>query len=382
MRLSGLGNCGQKPRIVFLYLGRRGALGRFTLELAQAASAAEKVESEFVISSENEIVGQFVERNVRFATLPTFNRATPTALALGFRRARQALLNLLAEKRTTAVVTLMPHVWSALLNRDIRRLGIPYVSVVHDAVPHPGDPTAWLTHWLLRDATHADLVITLSRAVAEQLASQKRINISRILPLFHPDMTFECSQSGRVLEPGRPFRLLFFGRIMAYKGLSVLIDAVEMLRKNGHNIHLGIAGSGSIRDELGRLHALDAEIINRWIADDEVAGILARYDAVACSHAEASQSGVAAAAFGNCMPVVAMPVGGIAEQVVDGKTGVLAQHFSAVSFADAIRRLSADGRTYAAISRHLYETAARRSMDRFLSEILKEVELLAANRIV
>ncbi len=80
------------------------------------------------------------------------------------------------------------------------------------------------------------------------------------------------------------------------------------------------------------------------------------------------------------MPVVAMPVGGIAEQVVDGKTGVLARRVSAQAFADAIRRLIVDGRTYASISQHLHESAPDRSMGRFLSEITKEVELLAACR--
>jgi glycosyltransferase involved in cell wall biosynthesis len=380
MRQSASVHCGQKPRIVFIYLGRRGALGRFTLELAQAASSVEDVDIEFVISSENEIVGQFVEQNVGFATLPTFKRATPANLVLGYRRVQQALLNFLAEKRATAVVTLMPHVWSPLLSRGIKRMGIRYVSVIHDVVPHPGDKTAWLTPWLLRDAKHADLVVTLSRSVAERLVGQKRISIGQILPLFHPDLRFGSSGKSRTLDPDRPFRILFFGRIMAYKGLSLLIDAVEMLRASGHQIRLGIAGSGPLGAELERLRALDAEIMNRWISDDEVSGILARYDAIACSHVEASQSGVVATAFGNCMPVVAMPVGGIAEQVVDGKTGVLARRVSAQAFADAIRRLMADGRTYASISHHLRESAADRSMDRFLLEIAKEVELLTADR--
>ncbi len=49
---------------------------------------------------------------------------------------------------------------------------------------------------------------------------------------------------------------------------------------------------------------------------------------------------VVAAAYGAGLPVVATPVGGLAEQVVDGTTGVLARgSTSAADFADAIRRL-------------------------------------------
>lgn len=368
-----------QPRIVFLYLGRRGALGRFTLELAQAACAAKGIDAAFIISSENEIVSNFGARNIPFTAVPTFNRATPAALVLGYRRTRQALVNLLEKERPAAVVSLMPHVWSPLLSRVVKRMGISYASVIHDAVSHPGDPTARLTPWLLRDAKHADLVITLSKAVAEQLVDQKQIRNNRILPLFHPDLTFEVTRTTRTLDRDRPFRILFFGRVMAYKGLSLLIDAVEMIRERGHKIQLGVAGSGSLGNELQRLRALKAEIINRWIPDNEVGSILSRYDAVACSHMEASQSGVASAAFGNCMPVVAMPIGGIVEQVVDGKTGVVARCNTGPAFADAIDRLIAHGRTYDSISQTLLETAADRSMHRFLSDIADAVRVLPTN---
>lgn len=373
---SGTRATSPRQRIVFLYLGRRGALGRFTQELAQAAQSAKAIDAKFVISSENETLSNFVAQNVEFAAIPTYRRATPTVLVFGYRRARQALIALLEKQRPSAVVSLMPHVWSPLLSRKIKRMGIPYVSVIHDAVRHPGDSTAWLTPWLLRDAKYANLVITLSRAVAEELVDREQIQTSRLLPLFHPDLTFDKCRASRTLDPNRPFRLLFFGRIMAYKGLSRLIDAVQIVRERGYRIHLGVAGTGPLGRDLQRLRALDAEIINRWIPDNEVGSILSRYDAVACPHTEASQSGVASAAFGNCMPVVAVPIGGIAEQVIDGKTGVLADSNDARAYADTILRLITNGRTYESISRNLHETAGERSMDRFLSEIVEATKML------
>ena len=42
----------------------------------------------------------------------------------------------------------MPHVWTTLWVAAIRKHGTPFVSVVHDAVSHPGDPTGRLVHWL------------------------------------------------------------------------------------------------------------------------------------------------------------------------------------------------------------------------------------------
>jgi glycosyltransferase involved in cell wall biosynthesis len=137
-------------------------------------------------------------------------------------------------------------------------------------------------------------------------------------------------------------------------------------------VELGVAGLGNIGPERRRLTALGAEVINRRIEDDEIGPLLARYDAMALSHIEASQSGVAAAAFGNCMPVVAMPVGGIAAQVVDGRTGLMAHRVSARSFADAIHRLAVDPALYERISRNLRETAQDRSMARFVDEVVAE----------
>lgn len=370
-----------KPRIAFIYLGRRGSLGRFTLELAQAAAGSDQYEFEFIISSNNEIAEEFEKFDLTVTKIETFDRATPYNLFAGFFSARRALMEHFSKRRPLAVVTLMPHVWSPLLAPQIRKLGIKYLTVIHDVIPHPGDATAWMTRWLSRDAKHADLVITLSRAVAERILEKRLVEPARILPLFHPDLLFESSLANRELPRDRPLRLLFFGRIMKYKGLSLLIDAVEMLRKEGVNIDLGVAGSGEIGTDLERLERLGAEVINRWIPDTEIGSILARYDAMACSHIEASQSGVACTAFGNAMPVVAMPVGGIAEQVIDSKTGVLARRSTPLAFADATHRLAVMPGLYESISNYLTETANDRSMDRFLNEIVMDVETLHTDQL-
>ena len=110
--------------------------------------------------------------------------------------------------------------------------------------------------------------------------------------------------------------------------------------RRASRIDLGVAGSGDIADVRMRLVALGAEVINRWLDDEEIAPLLARYDAMALPYIEASQSGVAAAAFASCMPVIAMPCGGLAEQVVENKTGVIAPDMTC---GGVRRRRQADG---------------------------------------
>jgi glycosyltransferase involved in cell wall biosynthesis len=364
----------QRTSIAFLYLGRRGALGQFTRELALATARVPEHTFDFIVSSDNEAADKLKEVVKNVLAVPTFAQPSPFNVFKNFFAARRLILEWLVRRRPLAVVTLLPHIWTPVLAPEIKKLGIKYSTVIHDAKPHPGDATAWLTRWLRQDARYGDLVITLSRAVAERLVDQRLTEHKKILPLFHPDLLFQSRQGPRVFDPDRPLRLIFFGRIIAYKGLSHLIDAVEMLREQGLRVELGVAGSGTLgSNDRMRLERLDAEIINRWIDEHEVTSILDRYDAVACPHIEASQSGAAAAAFGNLMPVVAMPIGGIAEQVVEGKTGVLAKRFTARAFAEATRRLAVEPGLYNGISEHLSRHAEERSMDRFLRAILSEV---------
>lgn len=355
--------------LLFLYLGRRGALGRFTLELAQAVERMPQIRATFALSSTNETIRDFAGLRRSLLLLDTFERAASLAGARNFFKTRRQLLDRIAQDRPRAVITLMPHVWTPLLAPSIRQAGIPYVTIIHDAVGHPGDRSGLLVPWLRSEAYLADVVVTLSRAVAAKLIAME-LPREKVMPLFHPDLTYGGAAQARVRAVGAPLRLLFLGRIMAYKGLPLLLDAVEALQAEGLALRLGVAGSGDLGRERARLSRLGAEVINRWLQDHEIGALLARYDALALPHIEASQSGVAAAAFGHGLPVVAMPVGGIAEQVIDGETGVLAAGQDAGALATAIRRLATDADLYGRISAHLVSTAEQRSMTRFVERIV------------
>ena len=131
-------------------------------------------------------------------------------------------------------------------------------------------------------------------------------------------------------------------------------------------------GSGHIRSETrDLLHRLGAEVENRWIPNERITSILDRYDSVVCAHLEASQSGVAATAFGHAMPVVALPTGGIVEQVKDRETGILASRVTAEALAYAIAQLANTPGLYDSISRNLAHTAHQRSMSNFLDCITR-----------
>ena len=354
-----------RRRILFIYLGRRGVLGRLTLDLARELDGSNEIAAFFALSNQNKAIREFAWLGPALLGLDTFARVLSPAHPLNFWRSRRRLLAFISEHRISHVVTLMPHIWTPVLAPALRARGLHYTTIIHDAVSHPGDPTAAVTPWLRREAGFADDVVALSASVGRTLVEGGHAPLSRIRTLFVPDLNYGALSAPRRRDRAQPLRLLFFGRILAYKGLPLLVDAVERLHADGLQIHLGVAGDGDISELRNRLEAIGAEIVNRWLDDCELAPLLARYDAVALPHIEASQSGVAAVAFANCMPVIAMRSGGLEDQVTDGQTGVLADSVTGEALAIAIKRLDMTPELYESISASLFDHAQHRSIAAF-----------------
>ena len=162
---------------------------------------------------------------------------------------------------------------------------------------------------------------------------------------------------------------LFFGRIMAYKGLPLFVDACELLRARGREFRVGVAGEGPLGDMAGRLAALNAVVANRWLDYDEVSTVLGQFDCMVLSNIEASQSGVVALAHGFGMPVVATPVGGLTEQIKDRHSGLIARSVSAAALADAMELFLTDGALRWQLSEGVAQAQDEFSMARFLEKI-------------
>jgi glycosyltransferase involved in cell wall biosynthesis len=361
------------PRVMFLYWGRRGALSRFTYEVARAALSVPGLNATVSVSRQNEGFARFLQFGEALFPVDTFETGYG-ALTQAWRipRLRRRLAARLAQDRTEAVVELMPHVWSPLVLPVVRRAGLLYATVIHDASSHPGDHTALAKPWTDRAVRQADLILTLSRSVANRLASEGKAPKGRLRVLFHPDLDYGIA-APEPPRPGTPLRLVFFGRLMAYKGLPLFLDAVDQLRKEGVDVHVGVFGEGALGPTARRLTDMGAEVVNRWLTDEEIAALLPRFHAVVLAHTEASQSGVAATALGAGLPIVATPVGGLVEQVADGVTGVLAERVDASALAEGIKRLLLDDTLYRAVCKNIAHSREERSMAKFVEACLNAI---------
>ena len=356
--------------IAFLYWGRRGALPRFTLDLAQAAVARPDIDLHVSISYQNDLYAHYGWLGDRLLPIDTFDSpAGVVRTALAIPRRVGDIRRRLQERDVRVIVVLMPHLWTPLLAPRLKRAGIAYIVVVHDGAAHAGDITGIANRWLLRDLRHADRIVTLSRAVTRGLAASGRAPDQRIDTLFHPDLHYGNGRSA-VADNAAPLRILFFGRILRYKGLPLFVEALDLLARRGTPVAAGVFGAGDLGDSSERLRALGAEVANHWIDEDELASILARYDVMVLSHTSASQSGAAAAALGAGMPVVATPVGGLVEQIEHEKTGLLAHRVDAKALADAIERLAQDRVMLRLIIDEIERRRTERSMAAFLDHIV------------
>jgi glycosyltransferase involved in cell wall biosynthesis len=352
------------------YWGRRGALCRFTYNLAATATARGRPAVSVSISRSNELFAEFAQLGDVVAPVDTFSSPYGAITALpSVMRLRRSLAEQFAEHGTRAFVSLMPHVWSPLTASVIRRAGVRHIVVAHDAVPHRGDRTAIASRWLLHEARAADQVVALSQAVADRLVATARIPRDRISVMFHPDFDYGVVAEALRIPAGRPLRVLFLGRLLSYKGLGLFVDALELLRRRGVAVEAGVFGSGDMGDEGARLMALGAEIQNRWIDETEFSAILSRHDVVVLSHVAASQSGVVSAAMGAGLPVVVTPVGGLAGQVESEVNGLVAAAVTAEAIAQSIQRLAEDRGLLDRLRQGVLATAPKRSMSRFLDAI-------------
>lgn len=218
---------------------------------------------------------------------------------------------------------------------DLMRYSTPLVVTVHDPVCHGGedDPT-----YRRRLRARANRLIVHGEKMVKELGGKHPALTHRIASLPHGMLGDE--QGGARTDPERTPVFLFFGRIEAYKGLGLLLQAGELLAAKGLTFRLVIAGTGSALDQ-HRQQIQDkpwAELIDRHIHADEIPQIFARASAVVLPYAGATQSGVAALAFGLGRPVVATNVGGLADIIQDGYNGFLVPPRDAAALAAALER--------------------------------------------
>lgn len=347
-------------KILIWHWGRRGGGPRYTLELAKVLAARQDIEVHLSVSKQCEILSSFREIDVPRYEVDTYT-TTPSFILKSLRLPllRMQFARYISSAGFDLIFCTMDHLWNTAMTGCFRGMRIPYLLAVHDAVRHPGE-SGLLRDWLLRrDIAAADGVLTLTKNVRNAVVEKYRFPFSRTWVAPHGVFTYGagCSEA-RILPQGRRVRLLFFGRILPYKGLGLLLEAVRQLHDTGCPVELQIWGAGDISPYKAQLDALTAvRLENRWIGENEIEGILEQTDLCVLPYLEASQSGVIPTALASGMPAVITPLPGLLEQAKHGQNALVASAVTAEALAEQIRALSLDRDLYHQLSIGALKTA-------------------------
>ena len=177
--------------------------------------------------------------------------------------------------------------------------------------------------------------------------------------VIHLGIDLERFQRGEPILDGRIVGNV--ARLAPQKGQATLLAAAPLVLERHPDVRFVIAGDGELRGELQQQAAPLGDRVQLLGERVDVPDLLAsfalfafpsQFEGLCVAVIEAQAAGV---------PVVATPVGGIVENVVDGETGLLVPPGNARALADAIVRLLDDP----ALARSLAERARPRVLERY-----------------
>jgi glycosyltransferase involved in cell wall biosynthesis len=213
-----------------------------------------------------------------------------------------------------------PHLWNPLLLSALRRTGIPTIQTIHDLHPHAGSSYGRLLYlwngWVRRTAGH---ILVHGERFRQQLLEEGTVP-ERITqtPLTHLFLSHARERSLRESPP--PIRYepwaLFIGRLEAYKGIDILVQAAVQLGAG-----ITIAGQGELVNLIRRPIPLNVTLRNELVADEDAIDLVRRCGVLVLPYIEASQSALVAAAYFFQKPVIGTRVGALPEYIIEGETG-------------------------------------------------------------
>ncbi len=221
--------------------------------------------------------------------------------------------------------------------------------------------------WLL---SHADLVVAVGRAVADDLVRGDRVDPRRVVVVpngVRPGRITSASadrervRAARGVSPS-DYLLLYVGSLTREKNVAALVDLVAALRGQGLPVHALLLGAGNQRDHLVGEAARRglAEAIHLQPPHQHPGAYFAAADLfVLPSDTEGMPAALIEAGMAG-LPAVAYAVGGVPEVVEDQVTGRLVPPGDQSRLTQVVAELLGDG-----LRRRAMGEAARSRYRRF-----------------
>ncbi|WP_148686647.1 glycosyltransferase family 4 protein [Candidatus Nitrosocosmicus hydrocola] len=190
-----------------------------------------------------------------------------------------------------------------------------------------------------------DKIFVHGRKLSENLC-RSGISPNKIQTIPHFDYFYLVKEHDEhVLDIEKNKYILFFGSIKPYKGISVLLEAIIILRQRyKENFEVLIAGKGNFTEQETILlkNMKNIVIRNEKILNSNIPEIFHNAMMVILPYNEASQSGVLSLAYTFSKPVLVSDAGSLHEYVDNGITGFVFHKGNSEELANLILRLLKD----------------------------------------
>jgi len=195
----------------------------------------------------------------------------------------------------------------------------------------------------------SDFYICQSDFVKKQIAAVHNKPIYKTTLSVYDCYNFEKFTKASAKEflkiPENDKVVMFFGLIRRYKGLDKLIRAFPIIKKTHANLTLLIVGEcyedityyKNIIEEAGA--SSKTILVNKFIDNERIEPFFKAADMVCLPYNSASQSGILMMAYGFNVPVIVNDVGGLAELVVEGKTGTVIPNNSPEAISEGVNKI-------------------------------------------
>jgi glycosyltransferase involved in cell wall biosynthesis len=204
--------------------------------------------------------------------------------------------------------------WSLLWSAWAKRDNIPLGITVHDPQPHPGNVLDAINAKLRRFSLgHASRVHIHSQCWIDSL-SRQGMQAERLQIIPHGSFAERFLRHQQV-GVSKEKLVLFFGRLEAYKGIDILIEAGLRLDQA---FKVAIAGPGRLPKALLDVvlaHPNRFILLNQYLCDADVTRLFQRSCVCALPYHQATQSSIPLISAALGVPVVATTVGSFVDDV-------------------------------------------------------------------
>lgn len=196
-----------------------------------------------------------------------------------------------------------------------------------------------------RLAARTDHIITVSKALAQDLMLNEQIKLSKISTIYSNVNTAKMNQcqlfTYKNKLPNNFINIVTAARLIKEKGVHVFIKMAELIARKFPNVHFHIIGDGPEKHKLMELSSVLKidQVISFWGYVKDAAALFPYFDIIVIPSLSEGLSITAVEALYAKKPVVASKVGGLLEVIKNHITGLLFKKGDALDCARQIERL-------------------------------------------